>query len=98
MRAVFALKPGENGVAPNQAHSKVYVVRAISQEPDDERLRAHPRALLTPHVAYYSVEGFDEMRSKGAREARRVLEGEAVRNPVNVAWLKGPRAVVRGVS
>jgi hypothetical protein len=40
MEAVFALKPSETGVAPDQAHSKVYVVRVINQEPDDERLRA----------------------------------------------------------
>ncbi len=40
MQGVFALKPGETGVAPNQPHSKVYVVRVISQEPDDARLQA----------------------------------------------------------
>jgi hypothetical protein len=40
MQSVFALQPGECGVAPNQAHSKVYVVRVVSQDPDDERLRA----------------------------------------------------------
>jgi hypothetical protein len=40
MQGVFALKPGEAGVAPNQPHSRVYVVRAISQEPDDARLQA----------------------------------------------------------
>jgi hypothetical protein len=39
MQSVFALKAGETGAAPNQAHSKVYVVRAVSQDPDDERLR-----------------------------------------------------------
>ena len=36
MQAVFALRPSESGVAPNQSHAKVYVVRAIKQEPDDE--------------------------------------------------------------
>jgi D-3-phosphoglycerate dehydrogenase len=61
----------------------------------DEALRGHPRVILTPHVAFYSVEAFAEMRSKGAWEARRVLEGEPVRNPVNRAYLQGPRAVVR---
>jgi hypothetical protein len=39
MQAVFALKPGETGVAPNQAHSATYVVRVLAQDPDDERLR-----------------------------------------------------------
>ena len=40
MRAVFALQAGQTGAAPNQAHSKVYVVKALSQEPDDDRLRS----------------------------------------------------------
>jgi hypothetical protein len=39
MQAVFALQLGEVGVAPNQAHRQVYVVRVLSQEPDDEKLR-----------------------------------------------------------
>jgi C-terminal binding protein len=50
----------------------------------DERLRRHPRIVLTPHSAFYSVEGFQEMRTKGATEARRLLTGEAPRNPVNL--------------
>ena len=60
----------------------------------DDRLRRHPRMILTPHSAFYSVEGFQEMRVKGAQEARRVLLGEAVRNPVNLHCLVAPRAVV----
>jgi hypothetical protein len=39
MQAVFALKPSETGAAPNEAHSKVFAVRVITQDPDDERLR-----------------------------------------------------------
>jgi phosphoglycerate dehydrogenase-like enzyme len=60
----------------------------------DERLRQHPRVLLTPHVAFYSVEGFAEMRTKGAWEARRALQGEPLRNPVNLRHLHRPRAVL----
>lgn len=67
----------------------------VEVEPlQDERLRTHPRILLTPHTAFYSVEGFQEMRSKGAAEARRILLGEPVRNPVNLHCLTNPRAVV----
>ncbi|HMC10064.1 MAG TPA: hypothetical protein VKH44_02195, partial [Pirellulaceae bacterium] len=40
MQAVFALRPSESGVAPNQSHAKIYVVRVLNQEPDDERLRS----------------------------------------------------------
>ncbi len=69
----------------------------VEREPlNDERIRKHPRVILTPHTAFYSVEGFDEMRTKGAMEARRVILGEAVRNPVNLHCLTGARAVVRG--
>ena len=67
----------------------------VEREPlDDERIRNHPRVLLTPHSAYYSVEGFREMRSKGAQEGRRLVLGEAVRNPVNLHCLVKPRAVI----
>lgn len=67
----------------------------VEREPlDDERLRQHPRVVLTPHTAFYSVEGFREMRSKGAEEARRLVVGEPVRNPVNLHYLKNSRAVL----
>ena len=43
----------------------------VEEEPlHDERLRRHERVLLTPHAAFYSVEGFDEMRSKGVELQR----------------------------
>jgi C-terminal binding protein len=56
----------------------------IEREPlDYDRLRAHPRVLLTPHTAFYSVEGYAELRTKTAEEVKRILLGEAPRNPVN---------------
>ncbi|RUL82957.1 C-terminal binding protein [Tautonia sociabilis] len=58
----------------------------VEREPlDDDRLRFHPRVLLTPHVAFYSVEGFLEMRRKSAEEVRRLLLGQPLRCPVNRA-------------
>jgi phosphoglycerate dehydrogenase-like enzyme len=67
----------------------------VEREPlDDERLRQHPRIVLTPHAAFYSVEGFTEMRTKGAEEARRLVTGEAVRNLVNRHLLSAPRCVL----
>ena len=60
-------------------------IDVTEREPlDDDRLRYHPRVLLTPHVAFYSVEGFLEMRLKAAQEARRLLLGQTPRNPVNL--------------
>src|SRR5437868_14698758 len=67
----------------------------LEREPlDDERIRCHPRVLLTPHSAYYSVEGFREMRVKGALEARRLILGATVRNPVNLHCLVNARCAV----
>jgi len=64
----------------------------VENEPlNDERIRNHPRIVLTPHSAFYSIEGYQEMRSKGAEEARRILLGEAPRNPVNLHCLKDGR-------
>lgn len=42
-----------------------------------------PNLLLTPHTAFYSDEGFVEMRTKAALEVKRVLQGAAPRNCVN---------------
>ena len=67
----------------------------VEREPlDDTRLRKHPRVLLTPHAAYYSVEGAHEMRTKAAQEVLRALTGETVRNPVNLHCLACPRCAV----
>lgn len=56
----------------------------VEREPlDDERLRLLPNVILTPHSAFYSVEGFVELRRKAAEEVRRVLRGEAPRNRVD---------------
>jgi phosphoglycerate dehydrogenase-like enzyme len=71
----------------------------VQEEPlRHEGIRRHPRVVLTPHVAFYSVEGFLEMRNKGAQEVRRMLLGEPVRNPVNLHCLGGPRCAVPRVS
>jgi phosphoglycerate dehydrogenase-like enzyme len=67
----------------------------VEREPlDDDALRQHPNVLLTPHSAFYSVEGDRELRRKGAEEARRALLGEPVRNPVNLHCLIEPRCAI----
>lgn len=64
----------------------------VEKEPlEDERIRKHPKILLTPHSAFYSVEGFIEMRRKGAEELRRMILGQPVVNLVNVHCLTNPR-------
>lgn len=44
---------------------------------------AHVRCVLSPHAAFYTEEGFVEMRRKAALEVRRALTGDRVRNRVN---------------
>jgi phosphoglycerate dehydrogenase-like enzyme len=50
---------------------------------DDDRLRNHPSVVLTPHSAFYSAEGFIELRRKAAEEVARILRNEPPRNLVN---------------
>jgi phosphoglycerate dehydrogenase-like enzyme len=85
--------------ALDSGHIAYAALDVVEREPlDDERLRQHPRVLLTPHTAFYSVEGFREMRRKGAEEARRLVLGEPVRNPVNLHCLSNARAVLSAAS
>jgi C-terminal binding protein len=70
--------------ALDSGHLAAAGLDVIEREPlDYERLRHHPSVLLTPHTAFYSVEGYNELRTKTAEETRRILLGEAPRNPVN---------------
>ena len=81
--------------ALDSGHVAYAALDVVDREPlDDDRLRHHPRILLTPHTAYYSVEGAAEMRTKTAMEVRRALIGEAVLSPVNLHHLTAPRCVV----
>ncbi len=67
-------------------------IDVVEREPlDDERLRVHPGVILTPHSAFYSIEGFVELRRKTAEEVRRLLKGEPPRNPVNGPLVSAPR-------
>ncbi len=70
--------------ALDSGHLAAAGLDVIEREPlDYDRLRNHPKVLLTPHTAFYSVEGYNELRTKTAEETRRILLGEAPRNPVN---------------
>jgi phosphoglycerate dehydrogenase-like enzyme len=70
--------------ALDSGHLAGAALDVVEQEPlDDDRLRFHPAVILTPHSAFYSVEGFVELRSKAAEEIRRVLLGQPPWNRVN---------------
>jgi D-3-phosphoglycerate dehydrogenase len=56
--------------------------------PDGHRLRTDPRSIVTPHMAYYSVEAQEELQRRAADEVARALRGEPPRCPVNPAALE----------
>lgn len=51
--------------------------------PEDHPLRTHPKAIVTPHMAYYSEEAQAELQRRAAEEVARALRGEPPRSPVN---------------
>jgi D-3-phosphoglycerate dehydrogenase len=51
--------------------------------PAEHPLRSHPRALVTPHMAFYSEEAQEELQRRAADEVARALRGETPRSAVN---------------
>ncbi len=58
-------------------------VTELEPLPPDHPLRRHARALLTPHMAFYSEEAQKELQRRAAEEVVRALKGEEPRCPVN---------------
>jgi D-3-phosphoglycerate dehydrogenase len=56
--------------------------------PLDHPLRAHPQAVLTPHMAFYSEDAQQELLRRAAREVANAIEGRAPDRPVNLAELE----------
>jgi D-3-phosphoglycerate dehydrogenase len=57
--------------------------------PADHPLRSHPKAIVTPHMAFYSAEALDELKRRSADDILRVLSGGQPRSPVNADRLAG---------
>jgi D-3-phosphoglycerate dehydrogenase / 2-oxoglutarate reductase len=53
--------------------------------PADHPLRTHPSAIVTPHMAFHSIEAQAELQRRAAEEVARALRGEPARSPVNPA-------------
>ena len=51
--------------------------------PADHPLRTHPRAIITPHMSFYSEEAQAELQRRAVEEVVRALTGEPPRCPVN---------------
>ena len=58
-------------------------VTEIEPPPEDHPLRTHPRAVLTPHMGFYSIEAVQELQRRAAEEIARSLRDEAPDRPVN---------------
>jgi D-3-phosphoglycerate dehydrogenase len=58
-------------------------VTEVEPLPPDHPLRSHPRALLTPHMAFFSAESEAELKRRAAEEVVRAIRGEPPRCPVN---------------
>jgi D-3-phosphoglycerate dehydrogenase / 2-oxoglutarate reductase len=64
-------------------------VTDIEPPPADHPLRTHPRALLTPHMAFYSIEAQADLQRRAAEEVARAFRGEPPVRPVNPEVLTG---------
>jgi len=51
--------------------------------PEGHALRSHPRAIVTPHMSFYSAEAQDELQRRAVEEVVRALTGREPRCPVN---------------
>lgn len=58
-------------------------VTDVEPLPEGHPLRTHPQAIVTPHMAFYSVEAERELQQRAADEVARALRGEPARCPVN---------------
>jgi D-3-phosphoglycerate dehydrogenase/C-terminal binding protein len=79
-------------IASGQLAGAAIDVLAHEPPPDDDPLiaawrdpnhPAHHRLIVNPHAAFYTEQGFLDMRTKGATTVRRALTGQMLRNVVN---------------
>jgi D-3-phosphoglycerate dehydrogenase len=63
-------------------------VTEVEPLPADHPLRGHPRALVTPHMSFYSAEAQEELQRRAADEVARALTGRPPRCPVNLEALE----------
>jgi D-3-phosphoglycerate dehydrogenase len=55
--------------------------------PEGHPLRTHPRAVVTPHMGFYSAEAQAELQRRAADEVVRAFRGDEPRSPVNARRL-----------
>ena len=58
-------------------------VTEVEPLPSEHPVRTHPRAVITPHIGFYSVEAQAELQRRAATEVARALQGDPPDRPVN---------------
>lgn len=66
-------------------------VTELEPLPGDHPLRRDPRAVITPHMSFYSAEAQDELQQRAVDSVVDVLQGRTPRNPVNPEALTAAR-------
>jgi D-3-phosphoglycerate dehydrogenase / 2-oxoglutarate reductase len=70
--------------ALGSGHLSGAALDVLETEPDvPPALRAHPAAILTPHIAFSSDKSLIDLRRSAAEEVVRVLRGDPPRHPCN---------------
>lgn len=73
-------------VALGTGHLAAAALDVVDGEPElPDWLVTHPRVLLSPHAAFYSVESLVELRTRAATAARELVRGDPVTAAVRVA-------------
>ena len=71
------------GLDQGQLSGLAIDVTEVEPLPTDSRLRTDPRVVVTPHMAFYSVESTSILQQRAADEVARALKGLPPRSPVN---------------
>jgi D-3-phosphoglycerate dehydrogenase / 2-oxoglutarate reductase len=77
------LEAAMNSVVAGKLSGLGLDVTEVEPLPADSPLRSDPRVVVTPHMAFYSVEATQELQQRAAEEVVRALSGQPPRCPVN---------------
>jgi D-3-phosphoglycerate dehydrogenase len=77
------LEAAMNGLVAGKLSGLGLDVTEVEPLPAGSPLRSDPRVVVTPHMAFYSVEATQELQRRAAEEVVRALSGQPARSPVN---------------
>ena len=92
-RAPFVINTSRGGLVDAEAAARALDAGRLSglaldvteQEPlpADSPLRSHPKVIVTPHMAFYSVEAERVLQQRAVDEVVRALQGQPAVSPIN---------------